>query len=683
MERLNDTRVDMLPDGWEVRYGLSPCVRAMPDSPNWDADNDGLGLFDEFRCCTSPSNTDTDEDGVNDGTEVAQGSCPSDALDNGDPANCVTLKLTVGDPSGSNSERWNMEILEEGMGKAVVCHCDDGFGTPGSARYALVKGKGSNADHADYFINGRRDLTDLFPVLVGVAPAITGTGAPLLYRIRQAGGAVSFIYTSLDTMNASRYRTHDITGCGAGLGTPLLSANITLVSADGLALSDAFVRRLGQTGEPGVILVEGKASSSAPLILDAVLPDGTVVASAVLPMRVAPVEQMYTRVNLRDGAAVVTPGTALPPAASGKNAIFVHGFRVDEENARGWHSEVCRRLWQSGSNARFHAVTWKGDIGGISFLFYHEDVASAFQTAPHLKDYVAGLTGQKIIMAQSLGNLVVSSAIADHGMGVDKYFMLNAAVLSEAHDAGLWSDSPGAANRMVHDEWRDYTNICWSAKWHEFFAGNPSDDRGHLTWSNRLGGVLAATTTYNIYSTGDQVFELRAETPPTVTFPPDRYTWQKQETHKGRGGLDPAGTSWAGWGFEHPTYETNINGIVYTFDRYPNAMAVNAAPPGQLRDIPVFRHNPSWMFTSSIPPALRNELLAKAIPALSPSAGNTAILDADFAFDMNVTFKPDGGVWGRDHGDYGKRWLHNDMREMAFFYTHKLFKHLVVQGDLQ
>ena len=50
---------------------------------------------------------------------------------------------------------------------------------------------------------------------------------------------------------------------------------------------------------------------------------------------------------------------------------------------------------------------------------------------------------------------------------------------------------------------------------------------------------------------------------------------------------------------------------------------------------------------------------------------------------MNVTFKSDGGVWGRDHGDYGKRWLHNDMREMAFFYTHKLFKHLVVQGDLQ
>jgi hypothetical protein len=47
----------------------------------------------------------------------------------------------VGDPSGSNSERWNLEVFEEGTGKSVVCHCDDGFGTPGSAEYSLVKGK--------------------------------------------------------------------------------------------------------------------------------------------------------------------------------------------------------------------------------------------------------------------------------------------------------------------------------------------------------------------------------------------------------------------------------------------------------------------------------------------------------------------------------------------------------------
>ncbi|HPC49039.1 MAG TPA: hypothetical protein PL016_02805, partial [Kiritimatiellia bacterium] len=35
----------------------------------------------------------------------------------------------------------NLDIFEEDTGRAVYHHCDDGFGTPGSAEYALVKGK--------------------------------------------------------------------------------------------------------------------------------------------------------------------------------------------------------------------------------------------------------------------------------------------------------------------------------------------------------------------------------------------------------------------------------------------------------------------------------------------------------------------------------------------------------------
>ena len=138
-----DSDGDMLPDGWELQYGLSPCECAATNSLAWDADNDGLGLLDEYRYCTDPFNPDTDGDGVWDGDEVphSPGSCPCDADDEGDPANCVTLKLTVGDPSGSNSERWNFEVSEEATGRTVVRHCDDGFGTPGSAEYALVKGK--------------------------------------------------------------------------------------------------------------------------------------------------------------------------------------------------------------------------------------------------------------------------------------------------------------------------------------------------------------------------------------------------------------------------------------------------------------------------------------------------------------------------------------------------------------
>jgi hypothetical protein len=99
----------------------------------------------------------------------------------------------------------------------------------------------------------------------------------------------------------------------------------------------------------------------------------------------------------------------------------------------------------------------------------------------------------------------------------------------------------------------------------------------------------------------------------------------------------------------------------------------------ELDEHPVFRRNPSSMFTNTIPVAVRNEILTKGIPAISPSAGIVA-----FGFppgtigtrnlDMNIDFKPAGGAWGRIHEDYGKRWLHNDMKDMAFFYTHLLFE---------
>jgi len=43
---------------------------------------------------------------------------------------------------------------------------------------------------------------------------------------------------------------------------------------------------------------------------------------------------------------------------------------------------------------------------------------------------------QKFIMAHSLGNIVVSSAIQDFGMNIDAYFAIDAAVATEAYDGG-------------------------------------------------------------------------------------------------------------------------------------------------------------------------------------------------------------------------------------------------------
>ena len=94
---------------------------------------------------------------------------------------------------------------------------------------------------------------------------------------------------------------------------------------------------------------------------------------------------------------------------------------------------------------------------------------------------------------------------------------------------------------------------------------------------------------------------------------------------------------------------------------------------------------PPEMLRPAIPSSTRNQIIASAIPALSGAAGRTKIpgLTSAMNIDMNIDFKPNGGVWGRVHEDYGKRWLHNDMKDMAYYYTHLLFEGLVETGGLQ
>jgi len=69
---LNDTDHDLMPDGWEVQYGLDP----LNDDAAEDADSDGLSNLDEYNYGTNPSVFDTDGDGRGDGEEVVAGTDP-------------------------------------------------------------------------------------------------------------------------------------------------------------------------------------------------------------------------------------------------------------------------------------------------------------------------------------------------------------------------------------------------------------------------------------------------------------------------------------------------------------------------------------------------------------------------------------------------------------------------------
>jgi alpha-beta hydrolase superfamily lysophospholipase len=89
----------------------------------------------------------------------------------------------------------------------------------------------------------------------------------------------------------------------------------------------------------------------------------------------------------------------------------------------------------------FTGVTWYGNESRwddpTDALDYYDNVRNAFLTASNLSVAVANLPGtQKFIMAHSLGNIVVSSAIQDFGMNIDAYFAIDAAVATEAYDGG-------------------------------------------------------------------------------------------------------------------------------------------------------------------------------------------------------------------------------------------------------
>jgi hypothetical protein len=343
---------------------------------------------------------------------------------------------------------------------------------------------------------------------------------------------------------------------------------------------------------------------------------------------------------------------------------------------------MFKRLRLSGMKSMFTAVNWKGDESQFSLMFsdkqispdYYVNVKSAFMTAPALVQACRDLPGEKIMLAHSLGNMLVSSAAKDHGLDYSKYYMFNAAVPMEAYD----TDADEAA--MIDAEWNKVPRQYRAADWSSLFASN--DFRSSLSWRGRFAGIANAI---NCYSPTEDVLA-NAEAG-SLTF--SGGVWKIQEFTKGTTVwhelnslpfLDLNVACEGGWGI-NTYYSLNPLWYVYQYgftDKVQSDLTREDAITHPL--FTPFRSESDAMHSTNLftiadatyREQLRSKFLGDAIPATS------------FATGANFT----GGLKNRNMHDFMAEgwprrknnknfWLHSDIKNIAYYFLYPLFDNFI------
>jgi len=464
----------------------------------------------------------------------------------------------------------------------------NGDDTPGAA----------SPDGQQVKVQGTRDLVDFFPVLLDLKQllAVLPPSATVKYKLKNADDGLRFVYTNLSQADAYKYLKDSVTG------NSLKDADAHWVTAAGYELDSIWLGQV-KDADKGVILVEGRNATDKPLVLSVEKTDGTVIAEVKLDLRIVPVETMFRHLNLHDrnlaGLVGLKEDFALPeamgdptgfpdnPNSDSRWLIFVHGFNVSGQKARGWNAEMFKRCYWSRNKSRFIGVSWFGnpDPGSLGLpADYHLSMRNAMVTAPVLSQEINALPGAasiKTMFAHSLGCGVISSAIADHDMNIGRVCFVDAALARECFDGRSVSTFTSESDGMTPAAWKAYDSKLYAANWFNLF--DPvTDARGKLTWNNRFtrtdgGQKDASPVVYHFYSsTEDVLAEYTGDLPSTLSgvavlswdgIPHGSFGWVWQEKGKGNrqnyglGGppLTHLGSYYAGWGFNlHDPLTSNL-----------------------------------------------------------------------------------------------------------------------------
>ncbi|MEO6876423.1 MAG: fibronectin type III domain-containing protein [Opitutaceae bacterium] len=217
----------------------------------------------------------------------------------------------------------------------------DSTTTTGAYRFWLnddVDSGGATPDYADNVVNGQVDLRkDFFPVFLDIKPflSVLPPSSGVTYKLKQADGALNFVYTSFTRATAFRYQDNL-------WGSDLFSAPTIQITADGVALNPAFLNSI-KDGDQGVIICEGRAASTQPLVL-VVEKDGVVIAQTSLSLSIAPnilllLHGMNSNTDTWD-AFVDSPGGTVYGAYSG----IISDGAIQGTPHINYHGVRCYRL---------------------------------------------------------------------------------------------------------------------------------------------------------------------------------------------------------------------------------------------------------------------------------------------------------------------------------------------------
>ena len=513
-----------------------------------------------------------------------------------------------------------------------------------------VRNRRRNSD--DDAVNGVRDLVDFFTLRLDLPTKVEFPN--LTYRLRHDYNALNFTYTSLAPETVGElYASECVSGFGKNGNESASSAKLQRIRPnEGTKLSNVWLDTRDDDQTSVVIMCEGKSAKNSPLVLEFDI-DGEYAGEISLDISLSSVKDMFRYLNIRTADAYFTqdpnrPATQgmwgtrlneppnlpdshlLAPDEIQKNIIAVHGLDWDEKETPAGYSEMFKRLYQSGSNARFIGVSWAADLArrSVGPVVYANDVIGAFVVAKLLNDTnilpAQFLGTDTTIIAHSLGNMVVSSAIQDYGLDVGNYVMLNPAVPSESYDGRAPASDPDRRN-MTHPDWKgaasdgsqDYPERVTAAGWSKLFSDD--DPRSKITWDNRFGGILDSTDVWQFYSSGEEILhESQGGVPPLLDWPwhldetvmiGKEWVWVYHEITKGVindvvGVLIKRHDN-AGWAF-NPAYDTNIYlgqtpaGPIY-LTTHISASAANAMTDAALIANPVFKSFDDGEYPNTIP----------------------------------------------------------------------------------